>query len=347
MEKTPYLEDILGEPQALHDVMNGFDPQLLSGLAKDLAQGRFDRIVITGMGASTFGTYPAWLTLVRAGLPAHWVETGELLYSFPQLITPRTLLWIISNSGKSKEVNRLVEKLPSDDTFFLLANTNNQESPLAKRANLCLPLYTGNDLTVSSRSYIGTVAVCQLMALVISGQSTAQAMEDLRLTTFGIEEYLAKWEAHLQDIVQKARKVERMIILGRGSSYATALEGSLLIIEATKLQSEGLTTGQFWHGPLEDLDATFTVVVTHGDTSASEMDKEMVPRLLETGANVLWLNPQAHPTLTSLPTPAGQGIGLPIAEIIPLQLLVLDLAQKNGFPPGVFRYLYKIVNTRD
>ena len=61
---------------------------------------------------------------------------------------------------------------------------------------------------------------------------------------------------------------------------------------------------------------------------------------------MLWLSPQNHPDLPTLPTPAGRGIGLPIAEILPLQLLALQISRETGITPANFRYLYKIVDTR-
>jgi glutamine---fructose-6-phosphate transaminase (isomerizing) len=346
MENTPYFEDILAEPKALHAVLDGFNPDLLGSLPRDLKQGKFDRIVITGMGASTAGTYPAWLILARAGLPVYWVETSELIYNCPELITARTLLWVVSNSGESTEIKRLINQLPDRKPLFVLANTNQPQSALAKVASLNIPLFSGPDLTVSSRSYLATLAVTQLIALVLSGQSTATALEDLRLTTRGIEMYLAVWQARLEEIAQKAGNVDRLVIVGRGSSYATVMEASLLLKEGMKVQAEGLTTGQFWHGPLEVLDSSYTVVFVGGDNPASAEDQEMALKLVPTGPRVLWLSPQAHPTLPTLPTPAGRGIGLPLVEILPFQLLVLHISRLKGITPADFHYLYKIIDTR-
>lgn len=346
MEKTPYLEDILAEPQALHAVMDGFTPALLGDLPAEVARLRFDRIIITGMGASCAATYPAWLIMIRAGLPVYWIETGELLYSCPEMITPRTLLWVVSNSGQSTEVQRLIARLPKDGSVFVLASTNQPDSPLAKAASLCLPLYSGPDLSVSSRSYVATLAVTQFIALTLSGQSISFAMDDLLVTVRGIEMYLAVLKNRLEDIARITGVVDRLVIVGRGPSYATVVEGSLLLKEAMKVQAEGMSTGQFWHGPLEVLDSRYTVIFVEGDSSASPEDREMALRLVPTGPKVLWLSPQNHPDLPTLPTPAGRGIGLPIAEILPLQLLALQISRETGITPANFRYLYKIVDTR-
>lgn len=346
MDNSPYLEDILAQPKALHAVLDGFKAEALGDLPEKIKKGHFKKIIITGMGASSAATYPAWLIMSRAGLPVHWVETGELLYGCPEMITPGTLLWMVSNSGKSTEVQRLVARLPKDGSVFLLANTNQPESPLAQAANLSLPIFSGPDLTVSSRSYVATLAVTQLIALALCGQKTEPALDDLLLTVRGVEMYLAVWQNRLDEISRMVGALDRLVIVGRGASYATVVEGSLLLKEAMKLQAEGMSTGQFWHGPLEVLDARYTVIFVEGDNPAASEDRQMALKLVPTGPKVLWLSPQAHPELNTLPTPAGRGIGLPIAEILPLQFIALHVSRETGLTPADFRYLYKVIDTR-
>ncbi len=87
-ENFPFLTDILSQPKGLQDVIDGYDPDLVSDLSRRLKQGDFDRVVITGMGASTFGSYPAWLQLVQQGVPAFWADTSEVLTCMPKMITP-------------------------------------------------------------------------------------------------------------------------------------------------------------------------------------------------------------------------------------------------------------------
>jgi hypothetical protein len=60
--------------------------------------------------------------------------------------------------------------------------------------------------------------------------------------------------------------------------------------------------------------------------------------------NALWVEPPGDSALTSgsLPMPAAAGIGLPLAEIVPVQLICVHLCLEQGLPPGQFRYIEKV-----
>jgi glutamine---fructose-6-phosphate transaminase (isomerizing) len=346
MENFPFLTDILTQPESVQKVVDGFDPKLMADLRQRVAHGDFDRIIITGMGASTFGSYPAWITLAQAGLPAFWMDTSELLTATPGMITPRTLLWVISNSGKSIEITRLLNRLGEFGSPFVLANSNDMESPLAQKANLTVPMYSGNDLTLSTRSYVATIAVTQLMARLLAGKDIQQELDDLRITAQGLAEYTAQWEQHLARLDEQIGKINRLAIAGRGYSYATALEGALCFKEGPKFNAEGLSTGQFWHGPVELADPTYTVLTMAGSAATQAEDIRLARKALSLGAKVLWFADQADSEVPSVILPKNRGIGLPIAEIVPIQLISINAGKQSGWRPGDFRYLGTIVSTK-
>ncbi len=345
-ENFPFLTDILSQAKGLEDVIAGYDPEQMSALRKRLEQGDFDRVVITGMGASTFGTYPAWLLLAQGGVPAYWVDTSELLYFTPGLVTPRTLLWVVSNSGKSIEITRLLKRLDEFGRPFVLANTNISDSPLAQQAGQAVPIYTGNDLTLSTRSYIGTLAVTQLMALNLLGKSIDREMKDLRVTAAGIRAYTDNWEANLKTLDEQIGRVERLAIVGRGPSYATAMESALALKEGPKINAEGLSTGQFWHGPVELADEHYTVLAMGGEPVSRKEDEFLAGRAAGLGAKVFWFCQQPSAALPSVTLPEYAGIGLTMAEILPVQLICINVGKQSGFRPGDFRYLTTVVSTK-
>lgn len=345
-EDFPFLTDILSQPKGLQDVIDGFDPGLLRDLGRRLQGGEFDRVVITGMGASTFGSYPAWLQLVQHGVPAFWADTSEVLAAMPHMITPRTLLWVVSNSGKSIEITRLLKRLGEFGKPFLLANSNDPESPLAQAADLPVPLYTGKDLTLSTKSYIGTLAVMQLMALTLAGQPIEQEMEDLRITQAGMAEYLSEYPARLKELDQLVGEVEQLAFVGRGLSYATATEGALCFQEGPKVHSLGLSTGQFWHGPVEVADSGYTLFAMAGEAAMQKEDEFLAHKAQGLGANVVWFSSQPADGLPTAILPKHRGIGLPMAEIVPVQLSAINVGKQTGFRPGDFRYLGTTVDTK-
>ena len=91
-------------------------PAPLRDVAAQIQQGKYDRILITGMGASYHSGYPAWLMLSRAGVPAIWVDTAELIHHARGLVTAKTLLWMTSQSGRSVEITAALDGSTAEQT---------------------------------------------------------------------------------------------------------------------------------------------------------------------------------------------------------------------------------------
>jgi glucosamine--fructose-6-phosphate aminotransferase (isomerizing) len=353
VQPTDYLKDLLDQPESLRQAATGFDPELLRPLQARLASGEFERVILTGMGASLFAAYPAWLALVQAGLPAFWLDTGELFHSASRLATPGSLLWIVSNSGRSIEIAQLLERLSGAAAPAILAVTGDPASLLGQRADCLLPLHTADDRTpLAQRSYTASLAVCQLAARQLAArrldrEDIESGRADLLATAEGLRAYLADWEERLAGLETLLGRVERLGIVGRGVSYASALEGALCFKEGAKFSVEGLTSGQFWHGPVELLDGRFTLLALGGPAETQAAEAALAQRAAGLGAKVLWLGEEGLAGgLPRVELPAWRGIGLPQAEIVPLQLLTYLVGQQTGFQPGEFRYITHSVSTR-
>ncbi len=346
VERFQFLEDIQLQPEALKKVLIGYDSRLLQGLKKHLDKGEFDRIILTAMGASTFGVYPAWLHLLESNIPAFWMDASELLTYAADLVTPKSLLWVVSNSGMSIEITRLLAQKSRFGNPYILANTNIPDSLLATQADLCIPLFSGDDFTLSTQSYVGTLATTQLMALQLAGNPIDKAVEDLHITLQGLQEYTEKWEEHLQTLDALVGNVDRLVIVGRGLSYATAMEAALCFKEGPKINAEGVSTGQFWHGPVELSDEKYTVLSLAGEAMTAAEDLRLSLKAQSLGARVFWLADKAESEIPTIVLPLHRGIGLPIAEIVPIQLISINVGKQTGFRPGDFRYLGTVVNTK-
>ena len=62
------------------------------------------------------------------------------------------------------------------------------------------------------------------------------------------------------------------------------------------------------------------------------------------GGRSVWLRQDLAETDARLPEIAGRE-ALPIAEILPLQLLSVALAGQTGVEPGAFRHIQKVTRT--
>ena len=334
---SPYLDDIRSQPEALERLLTaGLAPDvraLLGGLE------RFDRIVLTGMGASLFAHYPAFLRLSAAGFPVWTIEASELLGAAGGIITPRSLVWITSQSGRSAEVAALLDALPGGGPV-VLGVTNDTESDLACRAHVVLALHSGLEHTVGTRSYVNTLVAEALAVDASLRQRHDQALDRLpeQLGT-----YLARWDEHIQAL-SSISAGKTLFVVGRGASLAAVQTGGLIIKEAAKVAVEGMSTPQFRHGPLEIVGPDVTVLHLAGDGPDIASNRQLLHDVERAGGDARWLSRDHHDTAAELPQ-IDNAIALPIAEILPLQLLSVALARQTGVEPGAFRHIEKVTRT--
>jgi len=83
-----------------------------------------------------------------------------------KILGPDTLLVVVSQSGETGEVLRLLGALPRKDG--LVAVCNMEASSLARRANLLLPLMAGRPSPVGTKTYTCAVAVLMYLAVAIA-----------------------------------------------------------------------------------------------------------------------------------------------------------------------------------
>ena len=105
-----YLRDILDQPRVLEETLAQLEvSESLQRLAGGLKEGKFEKVVLTGMGSSFHALHPLNIQLIDHGFTAVMVETSELLHYQNRLFDPKTLIVAVSQSGQSAEVVRLLE----------------------------------------------------------------------------------------------------------------------------------------------------------------------------------------------------------------------------------------------
>ena len=345
MKTNPYIEDILSQPVVLETMLNRLDLAPLEPVRKRMEQGGFDRIVITGMGASNFGTYPAWLLLCQAGIPACWVDTAELVHYAGRLVTDRTMLWVVSQSGRSAELVYILSQGAKIRPGMILALTNDPASPLAEKADVNLAIDAPVELTVSTRTYLNSLAISQLVALFLTGQPLDRALEDLRAVSRTLESYFQGWQGARDRLVQTVGLPKNLVILGRGPSMAAAQTGALIQGEASKFPAMAMNAAEFRHGPLEMVREDLTVMVLAGSQATVRLNLRLAEEISRLGARVFWVGEPAVSGMPSITMPAANGIALTLAEVAPFQLLSLALAQQTNIEAGKFFHSSKVTLT--
>jgi glucosamine--fructose-6-phosphate aminotransferase (isomerizing) len=335
---SPYLiDDIRAQAESLQRLLDHEPTPALRTFARERMLRDFDRIVITGMGGSLLSSYPTYLALARAGHAVWHIDTAELIREAPALITPRSLVWIVSQSGRTGEALTLIDMIALHRPFVLVT-TNEPESPLAGAADLVVPLRAGAELVTSTKTTIATFAIgALLVAGALGGTEPSLAGAPAALAA-----YLEDADETIETIAGLVPEAGGTIVFGRGASYASALMGALTMKEAARVPAEGMTTGAFRHGPLELAGPGLRLIALAGQPATRESTARLAADSARLGSSVAWVGPDGPAEVAVLPSPALDGAARPIGEVVTIQLVTVALARRAGYEPGTFRHIEKV-----
>ncbi len=163
-------------------------------------------------------------------------------------VTPKTLVIPISQSGETIDVVEPVEKAKKKGAQ-IAAITNVLGSTLYRQSDYQFLLGAGVEkAVVGTKSFVAMVALLLLTAYTFAGKET-EGKELLKKAAKNMTEILTdSYIAHVKLLADKLKTTEHIYIIGRGLSYATTLESTLKIKEASYIHAEGFAGGELKHG---------------------------------------------------------------------------------------------------
>lgn len=336
----PYLRDLLDQPQALQRAVDGLAQNTsITELTRDLAAGQLRRVVLTGMGSSLHALYPLHLALSRQGVASFWVETAELLLGFDVLYRPDTLLVAVSQSGESAEIVNLLRH--AGEFGHVIGVTNNAQSRLGRLSGTTLLLNAGVESTVSCKSYLTTLAVLHWLGVALLQGDLPSSLAELQAAQRGVGAYLAHWRMHVDELLTLTEGVQSIFVTGRAESIATTGTAGLILKESTRHHAEGMSCAAFRHGPLEMIGDKVLVLVFGGDERVAGLNRRLAEDINRSGGRAALAAVEgASARVFQLPA-TGPSLQ-PIVEMLPVQMLSLALAARDGREAGRFERASKI-----
>jgi glucosamine--fructose-6-phosphate aminotransferase (isomerizing) len=342
LSTSAYLQDILDQPAALEATLLGLrQSPPLSAFPKKLAGGKYRQVILTGMGSSCFALQPLYLRLLKQGFCAQMIETSELVHHASVLIAPHNLVIAVSQSGQSAEILQLLAQ--TGGGVSLIAVTNTPDSPLAQRSSAALITRAGVEYSVSCKTYLATLAALAWLGDSLLGEQVNGQFAKLDDAPKLVSGYLECWQDHVAELVERLRPIRHLFLLGRGSSLAAVGTGGLIIKEAARFHSEGMSSAAFRHGPIEMLSPQVFALVYLGASSMVTHNAQLVQDILAAGGDAEAVGQGGSASPFELP-PCDPAV-LPLLEILPAQMCSLALAELQGLQPGQFRLAKKITTT--
>ena len=224
------LEDVLGEPTMLADLLDAYGAK--GGPLSELPElGGEVRVVFTGLGSSRYAALDAAVELRSAGLPA-WVEFASVDAATPP--SRDVILVAISASGRTRETVAVAER--HRGTSLVIAVTNQPGSPLAAGGDVVLPLHAGVETSgVSSRTFLATVTVLSLLSDRLHGRPPG--VEALRPAVEGLDAVLDGRAAWLTTAAELLDGADAIGVIGPAASQGLAEQAALLLREGPRLRA--------------------------------------------------------------------------------------------------------------
>ncbi len=351
-------KEIFEQPAVLGDTLRSFaDPAthriVLPELPFDMAE--VTRIAAVACGTASYaclvGKY--WFESL-AGLPVDWDIASEFRYRDAPLVPGQVGLFV-SQSGETADTLAAMRHLRAAG-HKALAVVNVPESTVAREADGLLRTLAGPEIGVASTKAFTT----QLATLACLAVGTARARG--RLTPEREEELtraLDELPARVLQVLEKDQEIRAIatelttardvLYLGRGTSFAVALEGALKLKEISYIHAEAYAAGELKHGPIALIDESVPVIVVAPrdhlfEKTASNL-QEVVARggrvvLLSDAQGVAELGDYAWRSVT---LPTVDPFVAPILYAVPVQLLAYHTAVLKGTDVDQPRNLAKSV----
>jgi glucosamine--fructose-6-phosphate aminotransferase (isomerizing) len=337
----PLAQNILAQADALRAVRSHHFSEDREALvrAADLLRAS-KRIILSGMGGSLFACIPLSCFFASRGIFAPVIETSELLHFYATALDARTAVILVSRSGESVEVTKLLPILKQAHSS-VVGVVNVPGSTLATQATQAVFIGSPPDELVAIQTYTATIVTLLLLGsayfLDLYGAIKAEFDATIEALSGWIPECFhssGAWPSFFAS-------TPPLYVLGRGASLGSAGLGALLFHEVAKMPAVSMSAAQFRHGPVEVVTERFRAVVIGSQATSQELDYGLAEDLLNANSYVRWIGPAvANSRLEPLYRwPAGLPERFaPVAEIIPLQIAAYRTAEWRGTPLGQFRF---------
>lgn len=358
-EKAGYdhfmLKEIHEQPKAVKDTISGrvsinspvvFDTLNYEDI-KDV-----DKIYIVACGTAYHAGLVGKTAIERlCRVPVEVDIASEFRYRNP-IITPKTLLVVISQSGETADTLAAL-RLAKKNSAKVLAVTNVVGSTVSREADFVFYTHAGPEIAVAStKAYTTQLIALYVFALFIAENKKSLSEEELNTYKKDLCDLPQKinevleCEQKIKNISKKLTDEKDMFFLGRGLDYAVAMEGSLKLKEISYIHSEPYAGGELKHGPIALIeDKTVVVCISTCESLKPKMDsniKEVVTR----GAHIIGIQTKGMDTQGMeefCEIPYVNELFSPVVSVVPLQMLAYYVSVLKGCDVDKPRNLAKSV----
>jgi glucosamine--fructose-6-phosphate aminotransferase (isomerizing) len=340
--------EIVEQPERWHDLLRT-ERHALQAAAQLIRDANPDMIVLAARGSSDHAAmYAQYLIHNLLRIPAILATPSTVTAFGSELRYPRSVMIAVSQSGESPDLLETV-RATERAGVQIIAFTNSDKSSLAAQAEVHVPLAAGAELSVAAtKTYTAELLALHLVVRLAAGEPWRVLEQHVTAAADVARAVIAASAVPLSTSLTGA---DRILVIGRGYSMATAKEGALKLMETNAIAASGWSAADATHGPLgQVVPGTPVIVLTAGPDGRASVEA-FAQAAADLGGRIIAVGQEVGGSAEHLSLPGSQRQDLdpallPLIEVIPLQQLALDLALQRGLDPDQPPGLAKVTRTR-
>ncbi len=324
----------------------------LPGLTFDLKT--IERVQLIACGTSFYAANVAkyWLESI-ARIPVEIDIASEYRYRNP-VVDKKGLTIVISQSGETADTLAVLRFVKQ--THPVLGIVNVPESSIAREASSVLYTYAGPEIGVASTkaftTQLATLACFTIFLARLRGtidEKLSRELCALLLETPAQMSDILALDSQIHALATNMTHARDMLYIGRGTSYAIAMEGALKMKEISYIHAEAYAAGELKHGPIALIDERMPVIVLAPSDILFEKTASNLQEAAARGGKIILVSDEkginivGDVAMAAIKMPECDQFVAPLLYSLPVQLLAYHVAVLKGTDVDQPRNLAKSV----
>jgi len=284
----PFISEANTQGERLVDCLDYYlkeDNEDLDKVYEMFKKEGYEKIVFSGMGSSYYAPMSVVSYLTSNSIPSIVINAYELANYQMNLLDQNTLLVLVSQSGESAEVIDVLNKAKNKTT--ILSVVNNTDSTLANESDFILNMHAGYEEFISSKSYLNTLAVLQLLAATLTNNLNNNYINELYKISNWVNEYLEETINDKEDMLSFVSDTNIFDFIGNGPSASNLYQSALIFREGPLYSTNGTLCNEYSHGWNLYIQEGSTVVIFDPVHRINSIEHKMLKHTLDNGGKVI------------------------------------------------------------
>lgn len=342
----PMIKDIEKQSKYLNKILDKYfnDNKYNNRLKKvvSLIENSNKPLIFAGMGSSNFASISAINILAEKSYLSIRPEIDEFIHYQMDAISSGYTIIAISQSGRSVETRKFLEKEKSKNKIIVV--TNDEDSPIAKMGDYVLPIFADKESAISTKTYTNSNYLLNILAYLTNGYNINLKKQKSDIKQ--LANFIKSEKKDIKRIFNYLANRNKLTFISRGDLLTIAYMGALIFGESSALQAVGLSGGSFRHGPLEVTGTNHSTILIARDDKTFALLSKLAEEIAFNKSKVVLLSDKSYiprnDNILFHKIPKLNRLLAPSIFAVSLQLFAREAAISQGRNPGMVSKIFKV-----